>query len=152
MPFNLEDKLFHTPVSNLNYRWTFEKDLEIKLLKLKRIFDSKKIMCRKSLLKLYPDNAYLSSKNNNGLNYVSLSKHISQKASEDKDSNNIIKSDENAFEIYPWNDISLVLNSDLYAENPKHLEGTRIPLEVQVLGDIDIKYVEAISIPAILGI
>lgn len=147
----LNDKLFHSPVSNLTYGFTLEKDLEIKFLKLERIFSTKKIMCRSTLKSMYPDSTYFSWKNYNGDNYVSLAKHISQKNEEDRDLNHIIF-DENAYQMYPENEISLVLNSALYEENPKYLDGARIPLEVQVLGDIDLKFLEAISIPGIRGI
>lgn len=152
MALVLDDKLFHSPVSNLNFGWTREKDLEIKMLKLERIFSSKKIMCRDTLKQTYPESIYLSQNNNNQNKYVSLAKHISQKSEEDMDPNHIIFSDETAWEIYPWNEISLVLNKALYEENPKYLNGVRIPLEVQVQGDIDLKYLEAISIPAVCGI
>lgn len=154
MAFSLDDKLFHSPVANLVYQygWTREKDLEIKLLKLKRIFSTGKIMCRDTLEKTYPENYYPSQRNYNGKQCVSLAKHISQKNAEDEDERHIVFSDENAYEMYPWCEISLVLNQTLYEENTKYLNGTRIPLEVQVLGDIDLKYAEAISIPAVRGI
>ncbi len=152
MSLILEDKLFHSPVSNLTYKWTPELDLKIKLLKLERIINSKKIMCRKTLQELYPNDFYPSSSNYNQDEYVSLAKHISKKNDEDKDEKHIICSDENAWEIYPWNEISIVLNKELFKENHKYTNGLRIPLEVQVKGDIDLKYMEALSIPAIFGI
>lgn len=152
MTLILNNKLFHSPVSNLQFGWSREKDLEIKMLKLERIFSSRKIMCRNTLKQTYPESIYFSQKNYNQDKYVSLAKHISQKNGEDMDPNHIIFSDETAWEMYPLNEISLVLNEKLYEENPKYLHGVRIPLEVQVLGDIDLKYLEAISIPAICGI
>ncbi len=150
----LEDKLFHSPVSNLIYQpgWTREKDLEVKMLKLERIFSTGKIMCRDTLEKAYPNNYYPCQRNYNKNHSVSLAKHESKKNTEDEDENHVIFSDENAYEMYPWNEISLVLNERLLEENPKYLDGVRIPLEVQALGDIDLKYLEAISIPAIFGI
>lgn len=152
MTFMLNDKLFHSPVSNLQFGWSKEKDLEIKMLKLERIFSSRLIMCRDTLKQIYPESLFFSQKNYNQDKYVSLSKHISQKNEEDMDPNHIIFSDETAWEMYPLNEISFVLNQSLYKENPKYLLGVRIPLEVQVQGDIDLKYLEAISIPAICGI
>ena len=72
--------------------------------------------------------------------------HISKQNEEDFDERYVInRKTENAWQMYPFSHIALVLNRELTQENEKYLYGPRIPFEVQVKGDISLKYLEAIS-------
>ncbi len=79
--------------------------------------------------------------------------HISKQNEEDFDERYVInRKTENAWQMYPFSHIALVLNRELTQENEKYLYGPRIPFEVQVKGDISLKYLEAISFPVVKGL
>lgn len=150
MAINLEDKLFHSVVTNGDFFTTEKTRKEINLLKLKRIFLKEKIMCRKSIEDNYQDipySSYFSARNYNGNDLVSLVKHISQKDEEDFDKRYVLNNGEDAWQMYPFSHVSLVLNKNLLNENLKYPYGPRISSEIQVKGDISLKYLEAISFP-----
>lgn len=147
----LEDKLFHAVVPDEDLLLSQKLELEKKLLW--RIFSTNKIMCRNSLLQKYYDDVFFSRRNYNGGSRVSLSKHISKQNEEDNDERYVInQKTENAWQMYPFSHIALVLNAELLEENKKYLYGPRIPFEVQVEGDISLKYLEAVSFPVVNGL
>lgn len=147
---SLEDKLFHAVVPNEDLLFSQKIDAEKKLLW--RIFSNYKIMCRNSLFQKYED-ASFSRRNYNGDTHVSLAKHISKKNEEDTDERFVINlKTENAWQMYPFSHIAFVLNQELLNENEKYLYGPRIPFEVQVEGDISLKYLEAVSFPVVKGL
>lgn len=79
--------------------------------------------------------------------------HISKQNEEDFDERYVInRKTENAWQMYPFSHIALVLNQELTQENEKYLYGPRIPFEVQVKGNISLKYLEAISFPVVKGL
>jgi len=138
----LEDKLFHSIVS---YDFDSGKITKMKtiLLKLERIFSQGKILCREEIEKIYDDNLFCKL-NYNGQDCISLSKHSTQSDDKSKEINYLY---ENAFLYYTFNFVSLVLNTKLLEEYEMNEHGTRMHLEVQVKGNIDLKYLEAISFP-----
>lgn len=146
----LEDKLFHAVVPNEDVLLSQKIDAERTLLE--RIFWNYKIMCRNSILQKYDDVSF-SRRNYNGDTRVSLAKHISKQNEEDDDERYVInQKTENAWQMYPFSHVALVLNPDLFMENEKYLYGPRIPLEVQVEGDVSLKYLEALSFPVVRGL
>lgn len=147
----LENKLFHAIVPSEDL--LLVQKLEMERILLQRIFSCNKIMCRNSILQKYGDDASFSRRNYNGNTRVSLAKHISKQNQEDSDCRYVINMEtENAWQMYPFSHIALVLNKALFNENEKYLYGPRIPLEVQVEGDISLKYLEAISFPVVNGL
>lgn len=139
----LNDKLFHSIVS---YKDNVGKltELKIILLKLERIFSQGKILCREEIEKLYNEHLFCKY-NYNGKHSVSLSKHPIQL--DINKSKKIHYLDENAFYDYAFNYISLVLNDKLLEEYKINEHGIRMHLETQIKGSIDLKYLEAISLP-----
>lgn len=104
MSIILEDKLFHSIVSNTYIKWTkYESDTEIEMLKLKRIFETGKILCREDIVKKYTEDNFWSRTNYNGSDLISLSKHITGKNENDCDERYVIFTDENAWYMYPFN-------------------------------------------------
>lgn len=149
----LEDKYFHSVKSNcFNTSGRNMIDLKIVLLKLERIFKERKVLCRSEINKIYPNNHYYSYVNHNKDDLISLSKHIKKKNSDDEDERHVIMFDENAYEMYPFSNLSLVFNEKLFKECILIKDGIRIPMEVQVKGNVDLKYLDAISIPVLPSI
>ncbi len=147
---DLKDKLFHAIISDENL--LLSQKLEWEKNTLERIFFTKKIMCRNSLRQKWDDNSF-SKKNYNGDLYVSLSKHVSKQNEEDTDERYVLnQKTENAWQMYPFSHIALVLNAELLKENKKYVYGPRIPFEIQVEGDISLKYLEALSFPVVNGL
>ena len=147
---SLEDKFFHAivPSEDLLLVQIIEEERKI----LYRILETNKIMCRNSILQKYEDVSF-SRRNYNGDTRVSLAKHISKHNKEDEDEYYVInKKTENAWQMYPFSHVALVLSSELFMENEKYLYGPRIPFEVQVEGDISLKYLEAVSFPVVKGL
>ena len=148
---SLEDKLFHAVVPDEDL--LLSQKLELKKKLLWRIFSTNKIMCRNSILDGYYEDASFSRKNYNGDSRVSLSKHISMQNEEDNDERYVInRKTENAWQMYPFSHVALVLNQELLKENKKYLYGPRIPFEVQVEGNISLKYLEDVSVPVVYGL
>lgn len=146
----LKDKLFHAIVPDEDTLLSQKIEEERKMLW--RIFSTNKILCRNSLFQQYEDISF-SKRNYNGDFHVSLAKHISRQSKEDYDERYVINQEtENAWYMYPFSYIAFVLNSELLNENEKYLYGPRIPFEIQVKGNISLKYLEAISFPVVNGL
>lgn len=114
---NLHDKYFHSVKSNcFNTSGRNMKNLEITLLKLEKIFNERKVLCRSEINRIYPDNHYYSYVNRNKDNLISLSKHIKNKNSNDEDEKDVIIFGENRYEMYPFSNLSLVFKKN-YLKN-----------------------------------
>ena len=147
----LDDKLSHaikpcvSSICNKNY----DKEIyDATCYVLEKIFLDRKIKCRRSLIAEGISEKYFSCRNYNMQDYISLSRHISKKELDKEYIGYVInENDENAWIDYPFNYPAIVFPNEILTIN-KEYKGCRIPLEVQVKGDIDLKYAIAISIPS----
>lgn len=140
----LKDKLFHGIKA---YNCTIDQErLNLIRLKLERVIITGKILRRKDLETLYKDNNCCRINYNCGV-LISLSKHKSAWDENDK-SIYVNDKEDDSWDMYPENEICLVLNKDLLNDNIIELNYMRCPLELQVRNPIDLKYLEAISIPS----
>lgn len=134
---NIENKLFH---SIIPYGHKYDKE-KMLLMKLKSIFYYKKILCREEIDKVFNYHNYCAI-NFNGRNYVSLCEFIKREYNDF-----VISRGDDALGRYPLSNLTIVLNRNLLNENRLVTDNYHIPYEVQVEGNVDLKYMEAISIP-----
>ena len=134
---NIEDKLFHSVIA---YGNNCDKE-KMLLMKLESIFYYKKILCREEIDKVFNYHNYCAM-NFNGKNYVSLCEFIKREHNDF-----VISRGDDTLGIYPLSKLTIVLSRNLLNENRLVTDNYRIPYEVQVEGNIDLKYMEAIAIP-----
>jgi hypothetical protein len=152
---NLSDKLFHAVKPNLP-SWVFwscsrdeylAKSYDVMKEKLRLIFESNFIMCQRDLDKLSV-NYYPHHMNLNGHNNVSLSRHYSERNNDSNYPGHIVnENSDNAWDDYPFNYPAFVFKKSILKENALELNCSRMLLELQVKGSIDLKKAVALSIP-----
>lgn len=143
----LKDKLFHG-IKAYNFI-TDQERLNITRLKLEQIFTCGKILRRKDIELLYKNNNYCRINLNCGI-LISLSKYKNAYDENDK-SSYVLQKEDDSWSMYPCEEICLVLNKNLLNDNIVEYNFMRCPLELQVKNPIDLKYLDAISIPSWIG-
>ena len=134
---NIENKLFHAVIP---YGTKFDKE-KMLLLKLESIFKTKKILCRSEIDKIFNYHNYCAMCFN-GYNYISLCEFIKREYDD-----YVVSRGDDTLCRYPLKSVSIVLNRQLFKENRLILDNFRIPFEIQVEGNIDLKYMDAIALP-----
>ena len=138
----LNDKYFHSIHSYLESYGL----LDGKLLKLKRILESGSILSKEKILLKYGSGDFHPIKSSNGNYCVSVSKYNKIVDEYDKKYKADVASEyfEDAFLEFVLQEPSIVLNSNIEKEL-KMYEGDMY-LERQILNEIPLKYMEAVSV------
>lgn len=142
---NLEYQLFH----GIKVYGNVSKDEKIILFekKLENIFKVGKILSRDNINSICDTNNNFCEVNYNDTYLISLAKHPSQETEEDSDIWYTDVEEESAWEQYVLREVCLVFSSELLEETPLERSNVKIPLEVFVRNEVDLKYLVGISIP-----